>query len=63
MFLSLLFLPFFGSFVAGFFGKFVGTKGSCFITTFCIFFSAFLSIISFYEVGLNGSFCYIKLLP
>ncbi|CAM9255738.1 unnamed protein product [Discosporangium mesarthrocarpum] len=62
MYLTLVFLPFFGSVVSGFFGKFLGGKGAGIVTLTCVVFSWFLSSISFYEVGLNGSPCYVKLL-
>ncbi|MAY74450.1 MAG: NADH-quinone oxidoreductase subunit L [Phycisphaerae bacterium] len=53
MFFSILFFPFLGSLFAGFFGRFVGRKGSVFLSTFSIFISCFFSwfffISSFYS--------------
>ena len=63
MYLNIVFLPFLGSFIGGFFGRFLGPYGSATITTSCIGFSSFLSMIAFYEVALAGCPCYIKIAP
>lgn len=52
MCLILVFSPLFGFFSAGLFGRFLGSRGSALITTFCLAVSAFLSIFFFFEIGL-----------
>lgn len=61
MYLLIIFLPLFGAVCSGFFGYYIGYKGSSLITTLCITITFFLSCFSFYEVGLAGSVCYISL--
>ena len=62
MYLNIVFLPLLGSIVSGFFGRFLGGRGSCFITIFCVSFTFFLSCLAFYEVGLAGSSTYLSLM-
>lgn len=54
MFLTILFLPIFGSIVGGLLGRKIGVTGSQIITTGCLILSALLSVVAFYEVALNG---------
>jgi len=61
MYLLLILLPVIGSCFAGLFGKYLGSKGSVFLTTFCLFLSFLLSIFLFYEVIFFNCFVYIKL--
>jgi NADH-ubiquinone oxidoreductase chain 5 len=61
MYILLIFLSFIGFSVTGLFGRYIGPKGSALVTTGCLFFSFFLSILAFYEVGLMGSPVYIRL--
>lgn len=61
MYLSIIFLPFIGAFWAGIFGRKIGSVGSQWVTTGCIFVTSILSIIAFYEVGLNSSAVSINL--
>ena len=63
MYLNIVFLPLLGSLVAGFFGRFIGGRGSGIITIFCVGLSFFLSGLAFYEVGLGGSSTYLYLMP
>jgi NADH:ubiquinone oxidoreductase subunit 5 (subunit L)/multisubunit Na+/H+ antiporter MnhA subunit len=63
MYLLLVFLPLLGSLIAGGFGRYLGFRGACFITTFCVVLSAVLSSIAFYEVALCASPCFINLAP
>jgi len=63
MYLNIVFLPFLGSLVAGFFGRFLGGRGSGLITISCVGLSFFLSGLAFYEVGLGGSSTYLYLMP
>jgi NADH-ubiquinone oxidoreductase chain 5 len=62
MYLTLIFLPFFGSIAAGFFGSFLGSFGAGFITILCLGLTLLLSFFVFYEVALAGSPCYIQIL-
>lgn len=63
MYLLIVFLPLFGFLSACLFGRFLGYRGSAFITTGCVGFTACLSAVAFYEVGLCGSPCYIECAP
>ena len=63
MYLTLVCLPFFGSFVAGFFGRKIGPQGAGIITVSCLMATFCLSFVAFYEVALSGSPVYIKLAP
>lgn len=60
MYLTLLFLPLYGSIIALSCGRWIGSKGASLITTFCIGISAFLSWIVFYEVAFCQSICLLK---
>ena len=62
MYLNVVLLPLFSALTAGFFGRNLGPKGSGLLTTFCIGVTFLLSLFIFYEVGLQGSPCYIHLL-
>lgn len=61
MYLSLIFLPLMSFCLAGFFGRYLGSKGSCILTTSCLFISCLLSILVFYEVALLRCFVYVRL--
>lgn len=61
MYLLIIFLPIIGSCLAGLFGRHLGSWGSAFITTSCLFSSLGLSLFSVYEVALFGCPVYIKL--
>jgi len=50
----ILFLPLIASFVSGFFGKFIGDKGSQIITCLFVSISAILSFVIFYKVINEG---------
>lgn len=49
MLLSIIFLPLLGSIASGFFGFYIGRKGSVFITTLTTFLSFIFSLIIFYD--------------
>jgi hypothetical protein len=49
------------AFFSGIFGRFLGVKGSQFITCINIIFSFILGLLAFYEVGLNNSFININI--
>jgi len=59
MHLTIIFLPLLGSFIAGFFGRFLGIKGATIIPTICMFITAFLAISS----GANYSFGHDLTMP
>lgn len=63
MYLNIIFLPLCGSIFAGLGGRWLGSKGSCFVSTACLGLSALLSLIAFYEVGLNQGKCIFTLMP
>jgi len=63
MYLNIVFLPLVGSVVAGFFGRFLGGRGTGLVTMFCVGLSCCLSGLAFYEVGLGGSCTYLYLMP
>jgi NADH-ubiquinone oxidoreductase chain 5 len=61
MYLSIIFLPLLGAFIAGFFGRLIGKQGATIITTFSVFLSSIFSLLAFYEVILCHSVCSFKL--
>nr|NP_044800.1 NADH dehydrogenase subunit 5 [Reclinomonas americana]AAD11915.1 NADH dehydrogenase subunit 5 [Reclinomonas americana] len=61
MYLLIVFLPLLGSITAGFFGRYLGKQGAAIITTSCVGLSSLFSMVAFYEVGLCGSPCYLRL--
>jgi len=61
MYLTLVFLPLLGFISAGLFGRFLGPKGSVYITVINLFLTFVLSVFALYEVGFAGSPVYIKL--
>ncbi|KAH7287059.1 hypothetical protein KP509_32G035300 [Ceratopteris richardii] len=56
-------LPLLSSFVAGAFGRFLGSKGTAIVTITCASFSLTFSLTVFHEVALGASACYIKIAP
>lgn len=63
MYLTLIFLPLIACLTCLTMGRFLGNKGSSWITTGSLFCTLALSLTAFYEVGLSGSPCYIKIGP
>jgi len=61
MYLLIIILPLFGAVISGFGGRWLGRYGACIFSTSCVIFSAVLSLLAFYEVGLGGSVCYLTL--
>jgi NADH-ubiquinone oxidoreductase chain 5 len=61
VYLILIFLPLISSVSAGFFGRFIGPKGSGIVTVSCMFITFLISLFVFYEVALIGCPVYIKL--
>ena len=61
MYLLIISLPLLGATISGFGGRWLGCYGSSILSTACVMFSAFLSILAFYEVGFGGSPCYLTL--
>jgi len=54
MYLAIIVLPLLGSIVSGFFGRKVGVSGAQIITTSCVILTTILSVVAFFEVGLNN---------
>ena len=54
MYLGLIVLPLLGCIVTGFFGRKVGVSGAQLITCACVVITTMLSILGFFEVGLNN---------
>nr|WCH58032.1 NADH dehydrogenase subunit 5 [Hypnea brasiliensis] len=63
MYLSIILLPMLGSLFSGFGGRWVGSKGSCMVTTTCVGLAAILSGIAFIEIGLGSMTIHIILKP
>ena len=61
MYLLIVFLPLLGFLIASTAGRFIGKTGAQLITTSCLFLSACLSTVAFYEVGLLGYPCHVQL--
>ena len=61
MYLLVIFLPLLASFVAGFFGRWIGKQGAVIVTTASVALSSLLSFFIFYEVVLCHSVCTLKL--
>ena len=55
MYLAIIILPLLGSIVSGFFGRKVGVSGAQFITCLSVFTTTALSILAFFEVGMNNA--------
>ena len=55
MYLAIIILPLLGSIVSGFFGRKVGVSGAQLITCLCVFTTTALSILAFFEVGMNNA--------
>ena len=55
MYLSILILPFLGSFISGFLGRKIGVTGAHVVTCTCLIASSILATVAFYEVGICGS--------
>ena len=53
---AIIFLPLFGSILAGFFSKYIGQRNSEFVTSFLVLVSALLALIIFKDVIINGLF-------
>ena len=54
MYLAIIFLPLLGSIVSGFFGRKVGVSGAQLMTCMSVIIATCLTIIGFFEVGLNN---------
>lgn len=61
MYLLILALPFIGSLITGFLGRFLGRYGSSVFSTTCVVGSMFFSILACYEIGFLQMPCYITL--
>jgi NADH-ubiquinone oxidoreductase chain 5 len=54
MYLAIITLPLLGAIVSGFFGRKVGVSGAQLITCSSIVVTTLLSVIAFFEVGINN---------
>src|SRR5688572_24958728 len=63
MFLNIIFLPLCGSIFAGLGGKWLGYKGSSFVSVLCLGLTILSALGAFYEVGLKGGKCLFVLIP
>jgi len=61
MYLAIIVLPLLGSIVSGFLGRKIGVSGSQLITCCCVIITTLLSILAFFEVGLNNIPVFIQL--
>ena len=61
MYLTIIMLPLLGSIISGFFGRKIGITGSHLITCSLVVITAMLSVLSFFEVGMNNAPVSIKL--
>jgi NADH:ubiquinone oxidoreductase subunit 5 (subunit L)/multisubunit Na+/H+ antiporter MnhA subunit len=61
MYILILSFPIISSIISGLFGRLLGFKGTGILTSLLIGITWFISILVFYEVGLNNSTCYIEL--
>jgi len=57
MYLFILVLPFLSFLSCFFLGRFIGTFGSCLLSTFAISCSTFLAMFMIYETAILGSTC------
>ena len=55
MYLALIVMPLLGSIVSGFFGRKIGVNGSQLITCTCVLVTTILSMLAFFEVGVNNA--------
>lgn len=55
MYLAIITLPLLGSIISGFFGRKVGVNGAQLITCLSVFTTTALSILAFFEVGMNNA--------
>nr|YP_009158772.1 NADH dehydrogenase subunit 5 [Crella elegans]AKO90229.1 NADH dehydrogenase subunit 5 [Crella elegans] len=61
MYILVLFLPLLSAIVSGLFGRKIGARGACILTSSCIVISWIISCYIFYEIVINSSETYIKL--
>lgn len=61
VYLLIIFLSFLGFCSASLFGKLIGFVGASYLTTCCLVFSLFFSLLAFYEVVFSNCVVYIKL--
>jgi NADH-ubiquinone oxidoreductase chain 5 len=61
MYLTIIILPLIGSIIAGFMGRKVGVTGSQIITCTLVIITTLLSIVAFFEAGLNNIPVYLHL--
>ena len=57
MYLIVLYTPLLSFIICSLFARYIGSSGSKFFSTLSIFFSFFVSVFIFFEIGLSGSIC------
>lgn len=62
MYITIILLPLLGSLISGFGGRWLGRYGAGIFSTTCVISSFFLSLLTFYEIGLCNTICHISLL-
>ena len=62
VFYTIIFAPLIGA-TSGLFGRYIGSKGSVFITTLSVFTSFMMSLIAFYQIILLDNQFYLNLGP
>jgi NADH:ubiquinone oxidoreductase subunit 5 (subunit L)/multisubunit Na+/H+ antiporter MnhA subunit len=60
MYLLIVILPLLSAILAGFFGRYIGEKGSVILTTTLIMITGLISIMAFFSVGVEGNPVYFK---
>lgn len=63
MYLLILSLPLIGCLFSGLLGRYLGYRGAGLFASTCVSLSAIVSWCCFYEIGLGGSPCYVRLAP
>jgi len=63
MYVSIVFFPLFSFLIVMLFGRFLGDKGSAWLTTSVLGISFLISLFIFYEIGIENSKTLIPLFP
>jgi len=63
MYLLIVGLPLIGAIIGGFFGRFLGSRGSALVCSTCVGIAGILSLVAFYEITLCGAPCVIAVGP
>jgi len=63
MYSLIILFPLLGFLIPACFGRFLGGRGVCILTCLSVLSAWVLSCVAFYEVGIGGSPCYVKIAP